>query len=106
MCYRPKQGDEWEVKLPGKRKIVKIVGSVHRCWVQYWVGTISQQKRRPYVMWQRAPKGRYSGVTVKALIKYGKRLSTKAERDARAEARWQEICANRDRAATAARSGG
>lgn len=84
MITRPRKGDLWEFKLPGKPKRQKEVGRVRRVYVDKfdennrWAG----QKRIMYVDWKRLPKGRYSGLRVKVLLKHGKRVSTKAERDA------------------------
>lgn len=75
----PHVGDIWEIKLPGKPKKQKEIGTIGMVWVQRENGT---EVRRPYVHWDRLPKGRYSGIRVKWLLKYGKRISTKAERDA------------------------
>jgi len=44
-------------------------------------------KQLPYVFWARLPKGRHSGITVEALLKYGRRISTQAERDAAFQAK-------------------
>lgn len=79
MIVRPKAGDIWEVARPGKRKIVKEVGTVRMVWMQREDGT---HVRRPYAAWSRLNKGRYSGIRVKFLLKYGRRVSTKEERDA------------------------
>lgn len=69
----PQVGDKWEFRLPDKPKKIKIVGSVHPEGV-YGNGI-------PRVSWQRRNKGRYTGLNIDTLHKYGKRLSTKAERD-------------------------
>jgi len=93
MTFTPKVGDEWEFKLPGKPKRTKRVGKVKRLWVDKydenhrWAG----QKRIMYIEWYRLPKGRYSGIRVKLLLKHGKRISTKAERQAAQDARWEEM---------------
>jgi len=79
MILRPKIGDIWEVALPGKRKIVKEVGSVRMVWLERKDRTYV---RRPYVSWFRLSKGRYSGIRVKWLLRYGRLISTKAEREA------------------------
>lgn len=97
MRTRPRVGDIWEFKLPGKPKRQKQVGKVQRVWVskydqdQRWIG----QKRIVYVHWYRLPKGRYSGIRVKTLLKHGLRISTQAERDAAREERWQEMMKRR-----------
>jgi hypothetical protein len=80
----PRVGDEWEFKLPGKSKKLKVVDRIHfdehrgewdfeKCrYAQSW---------HFRVHWKRQNKGRYTSLRVKALLKYGRRLSTKAERD-------------------------
>jgi hypothetical protein len=93
MTITPKVGDEWEFRLPGKPKRTKEIGKVRRKWVDkfdsngHWHG----QRRIMYVEWRRLPKGRYSGIRVKLLLKHGKRISTKAERQAAQDARWEEM---------------
>ncbi len=72
----PNVGDEWEVCVPFSRRKVKIVGAITVIFSAH------QGKRIPYIRWKRLPKGRYSGITLKGLLSYGKRLSTQAERDA------------------------
>ncbi len=71
----PNVGDEWELCVPFTRRIVKTVGQITTIRTR-------DGKLIPYVRWKRLPKGRYSGVTLEGLVSYGKRLSTKAERDA------------------------
>lgn len=94
---RPKRGDEWEVRLPGKPRIVKIIGNVRRMYISRhdavgkWVGN----QRIMYVDWYRLPKGRYSGIRVKELIKYGRRLRTRAERQALQDQAWDEMAHRR-----------
>jgi len=44
------------------------------------------------------PKGRYSGLSLRLLLKYGKRVSTKAERDARLQALIEKAQRKRDAA--------
>jgi len=78
---RPQVGDEWEVRIPFERKKVKIVGAVTT------IMSMRLGRRIPYVQWKRLPKGRYSGITLRGLLQYGKRLSTKAERDKKVEER-------------------
>lgn len=81
----PNLGDEWELRVPFTKPIVKVVGQIRT--------TYSNLKGHqvPYVAWKRLPKGRYSGVTVEGLVKYGKRLSTKAERDAAIDKRVEKL---------------
>ena len=76
----PKVGDQWEVCLPGKRKVLKEVGQIYMRWFEREGGS---QVRLPYIEWDRLPKGRYTGIRVRHLLMYGKRLSTKKERDAK-----------------------
>jgi hypothetical protein len=82
---QPAVGDDWTFKLPGKRRKTKRVGSVELRWlvVGYDKSYNPTNEQILYVSWARAPKGRYSGISVRALLKYGQRISTKAERDAR-----------------------
>lgn len=75
----PRKGDIWEFQIPGKRKKRKEIGTIHRTWFQRPDGTYG---RRPYINWYRLPKGRYSGIRPKTLLKCGRRISTKVERDA------------------------
>jgi hypothetical protein len=86
----PQVGDYWEFKLPGKRKRVKEVGRIamrdfliERGMYPDWKDKI---ETLPYVHWQRENKGRYTGITVRRLMEFGRRVSTKAERDAHLEA--------------------
>lgn len=86
----PQVGDCWEFKLPHmKAKRVKTVGSistqefiVERATEYPWNHKTAML---PYVNWKRANKGRYTGITVRRLIEFGRRVSTKAERDAHLE---------------------
>lgn len=87
----PQVGDEWEFKLPHmKAKRVKTVGSIVKkdFVVEHGIETL------PYVHWQRQNKGRYTGISVRRLMDFGHRVSTKAEREAKyaaiAERRKQE----------------
>jgi len=83
----PQVGDDWEFKLPHmKAKRVKTVGSiserefiVERATAWPWKNKTAML---PYVSWERQPKGRYTGITVSRLMEFGRRVSTKAERDA------------------------
>jgi hypothetical protein len=97
MTFTPKVGDIWEYRLPLKPKRTKEVGRVHRKWIdkQDANGNWSGQRRIMYVGWRRLPKGRYSGIRVKVLMKYGKRISTRAIRNAEQDQRWQEMMARR-----------
>ena len=74
----PRKGDIWEFQRPGKRKKRKEIGEIFMMLMRKTDGTYV---RRPYVQWQRWPKGRYSGIRVKWLLKYGHRISTQAERE-------------------------
>ena len=97
MTCTPKVGDIWEFRLPGKPKRQKEIGSVRRKWVDKFdaSGNWAGQRRIMYVQWHRLPKGRYSGVRVKLLMKYGKRISTRAIRQAEQDKRWEEMRARR-----------
>lgn len=82
----PQPGDVWSFKLPGKRRRIKEVGRVdmkefitERATKWPWKHKI---ERVPFVHWARKNKGRYTGITVKKLMEFGQRISTKAERDA------------------------
>jgi len=75
----PRKGDEWEFKVPGKRKQRKII---HCIAVERWEDTHGQRHQRVVVWWDHLPKGRYSGLRVKTLLQYGRRIRTEAERDA------------------------
>lgn len=79
---QPQVGDYWEFKLPGKRKRLKEVGAVEQRFGKRVDGT---QGEYDYVNWKREPKGRYSGLSVYLLLLHGRRVSTKAERDAHLE---------------------
>ena len=83
--HYPAVGDYWEIKLPGKRRKTKEVGAVEMRFfvVGYDENRRPINKQLEYVEWARLPKGRYSGIKVSVLMKYGRRISTKAERDAR-----------------------
>lgn len=77
----PRPGDTWEFRIPGKRKKCKTIWYIGREY-KWEKGRFV---RRPMIMWKRHPKGRYTGIRPRVLLKYGKRISTKAERDARFE---------------------
>lgn len=81
----PQVGDDWEFKLPGKPKRVKTGGRISQKTFLKEAGS-SEQIELPYVNWKREPKGRYTGITVRRLMEFGHRVSTKAERDARLNA--------------------
>jgi hypothetical protein len=89
MQLRPRSGDDWEFKLPGKSKKVKRIGYVMRRYISVYdeSGNWKGSKRIVYVNWQRLPKGRYSGIRVKTLMKHGKRICTRKEREARSVSR-------------------
>lgn len=83
---RPKVGDVWSIKRKG-RKITKEVGRIYRSRFRRGSGENETQPLLVYVEWARLPKGRYSGIRAKWLMKNGTRISTKAERDAAFEKR-------------------
>lgn len=76
---KPEPGDYWEFQLPGKRKRIKEVGRISRVWGKKANGKEGYYR---YVHWQREPKGRYTGLSELLLLRHGRRVSTKAERDA------------------------
>jgi len=80
----PRVGDIWEIKTPGKRKKRKEIGGVRLVLMRKKDGSCVH---RPYIDWFRYPKGRYTGIRVKWLLKYGTRISTKAERNTELKAR-------------------
>lgn len=83
---RPKVGDVWTIKRKG-RKITKEIGRIYRTRFSRGSGENETQPLLVYVEWKRLPKGRYSGIRAKWLMKNGTRISTKAERDAAFEKR-------------------
>jgi hypothetical protein len=95
----PQAGDYWEFKLPGKQRRVKEVGYVDTKDFIVERGTYPEWKdkveRLPYVFWARANKGRYTGITVRRLLEFGRRVSTKAERDAHLESLIEKAKAKR-----------
>jgi hypothetical protein len=96
----PEAGDYWELKLPGKRKRIKEVGRVDTKDFIAERGTYPEWKdkvvRLPYIHWARANKGRYTGITVRKLLEFGRRVSTKAERDAHLDSLIAKAKAKRD----------
>jgi hypothetical protein len=74
----PRKGDIWEYKLPNKPKKCKEIGNIRMVQMETKNGNLVF---RPYIEWVRLPKGRYSGIRAKWLLKYGTRVSTKKERD-------------------------
>lgn len=78
---RPKVGDVWTIKRKG-RKIIKEVGKIYRTRFRRGSGENETYPLLVYIEWKRLPKGRYSGIRAKRLMKNGTRISTKAERDA------------------------
>ncbi len=84
---RPLVGDEWELKRPGKRKIMKQIGEIYvRRFGEGKDERGRVRARKWAVRWKRQPKGRCSGCTLRQLMLYGRRISTAAERRARYEA--------------------
>lgn len=65
----PRIGDVWEYKLPNKRKKIKTIHRVSWIWCERKNGSLV---RKPFVEWKRLPKGRYTSLRVKSLLKYGK----------------------------------
>ncbi|PSR26830.1 MAG: hypothetical protein C7B46_19745 [Sulfobacillus benefaciens] len=88
----PRRGDIWEYQLPGKRKKRKEIGAITRRRRYF---SEHCQPLRVFIAWKRLPKGRYSGIWPKALLQYGRRISTQAEREAAFAARIVEQKAGR-----------
>ena len=99
-AIRPSPGDYWEFKLPGKRKRVKEVGSIGMKDFIVERGTYPEWKDKietlEYVHWRRENKGRYTGITVRRLTEFGRRVSTKAERDAHLSAQIEKAKRKRE----------
>ena len=89
----PVTGDYWELQLPGKRKRTKEVGRLSKVWGKR---TDTTEGFYPYVDWARANKGRYTGISLRLLLKYGRRVSTKAERDAHLQTQIAKAKAKRE----------
>lgn len=81
----PRIGDEWEFRLPGKSKKTKRIRAI---WFEWHRGAWNpetckhEETRHPRAHWERRNKGRYTSLRIKWLLKHGRRISTKAERDA------------------------
>ncbi len=74
----PRPGDEWEFKCPGKPRKTKTLDSI-----RFWEFMRSGRCVNLITIWFcRRPKGRYTYIRPRVLLKYGRRLSTKAVRDA------------------------
>lgn len=95
----PEPGDYWEFKLPGKQKRTKEVGTIAKH------PPYQSNVDRPYVHWQRANKGRYTGISVERLMEFGRRVSTKAERDEHTRQCIERAKAKRDAKRASALSG-
>ena len=69
MLHIPRAGATWEIKIPGKRKVVKVIDYINFEWIY-----VSRDKdmRWPIAHFKRQPKGRYSSLRIKGLLKYGK----------------------------------
>ena len=81
----PRKGDEWEFRLPGKSKRRKVIDYIAFEWHRgKWNQDTCkhEETRHPRAHWERMNKGRYTSLRVKWLLKHGRRVSTKAERDA------------------------
>lgn len=74
--FRPRPLDVWTFKLPGKRRETKTVAHIWMSSRLQWRQETLDYKtwRYPVVRWVRANKGRYSGLRVKHLLKYGERI--------------------------------
>jgi hypothetical protein len=68
--YRPRVGDVWEIRFPGKSKKVKTVKRVRLHY--YHSSKRGKDVRLPTVEMDRQPKGRYFDVRVKTLMKWGR----------------------------------
>jgi hypothetical protein len=81
----PRKGDYWEFKMPGKSKRTKEIDHVCFEWHRgEWDPETCRylETRHPRAHWVRQPKGRYTSLRIKWLLKHGRRISTKVERDA------------------------
>ena len=86
VLHIPRVGDEWDFTIPGKSRKRKIIGWISYEWHQgKWESEARRftQSKHPRVNWRRLNKGRYTSIRVKWLLKYGRRVSTEADRDAR-----------------------
>jgi signal peptidase I len=63
----PRKGDTWEYKLPNKPKKVKVIDYIYK--EQFG------NKWHFCVKWFRWPRGRYSALAVRTLLKYGRLIS-------------------------------
>lgn len=69
----PKPGDLWQFRSnKSGRNMRKFVGNVINL----------HSAGRAYVTWERANKGRYTGIYVDRLMEIGKRITTRADQDA------------------------
>ncbi|MDB5733321.1 MAG: hypothetical protein JWQ03_3216 [Variovorax sp.] len=75
--FRPRKGDVWELRFPGKSKKVK---TVERIQLRYYARADGTNVRRPTVLCERQPKGRYFDVRVKAFLKWGTLISRDGQR--------------------------
>lgn len=71
--YRPKPGDLWRYKTPSmERWKKKRVGHISLCRMPRRInGEIKKNLLIPCVTWDKLPKGRDSGISVKSLLTYG-----------------------------------
>lgn len=74
---KPRIGDMWEYKLPGKSKKQKIINDI---WMKEFLKVGGGLIKRPYCEFYHEPKGRTTGMRAKVLMKYGTRISTEEER--------------------------
>jgi len=89
---RPRPGDTWEIRRPNRPKIVKRIGKISRIWIRSKDGRGEfGSVRRIYIQWYRLPKGRYSGITLKGLLKYGRLIQSNADRMAQDEAQRKRV---------------
>jgi len=73
---KPQIGETWEIKLPHKPKQIKILSSRFREWRPT---SFLQADGRGALVWAfaylRKSKGRYSAITERALLQYGKKIA-------------------------------
>lgn len=74
---RPKIGDVWKIKRKG-RFVTKTVGDISRIY-------FSEGYRLPWIEWERLPKGRYSGIRAKWLMKNGVRIKSASQEEGKNE---------------------
>lgn len=76
--YRPRPGDIWEVKIPGKKKFVKTIRRIHLC--RYPAKNGRGMILAPEASWEREPKAHYFGHRIRIILQYGTLLHRDPER--------------------------